>query len=194
VSALAYPSPPLANGATMLRAWREADVPALTDKFSDPLVQQFSWASVEPYTEADAQAFIQDAEQARLRGEQLQFALTDVDGAVLGGASLHGIDVDEGTAAVGYWVAASSRGRGLASGAVRLMAAWAFGELGLARVWLTCGPDNKASHRVAARCGFVREGVLRSHIPFKHGRRDSVVFGLLPGELHAADQRRGLGE
>jgi hypothetical protein len=36
--------------------------------------------------------------------------------------------------------------------------------------------------------------VLRSHIPFEHRRRDSVVFGLLPGELHAADQRRGLGE
>jgi RimJ/RimL family protein N-acetyltransferase len=36
---------------------------------------------------------------------------------------------------------------------------------------------------VAARCGFVREGVLRSHVPFKGGRRDTVLHGLLPGEL-----------
>lgn len=56
-------------------------------------------------------------------------------------------------------------------------------ELGLARIELTCGPDNESSQRVAARCGFVREGVMRSHVPFKGGRRDTVLFSLLPGEL-----------
>jgi RimJ/RimL family protein N-acetyltransferase len=48
---------------------------------------------------------------------------------------------------------------------------------------LTCGPDNGGSQRVAERCGFTREGVLRSHIAFKGRRRDTVVFSLLPGEL-----------
>jgi RimJ/RimL family protein N-acetyltransferase len=66
---------------------------------------------------------------------------------------------------------------------VRLLARWAFDDLGLARVTLTCAPDNHASQRVADRCGFSREGVLRSHMPFKGARRDTVVFGLLPGEL-----------
>jgi RimJ/RimL family protein N-acetyltransferase len=46
-----------------------------------------------------------------------------------------------------------------------------------------CGPDNAASQRVAERCGFIREGVLRSHLPFKGGRRDTVLFSLLPAEL-----------
>ncbi len=55
--------------------------------------------------------------------------------------------------------------------------------MGLGRLELTCGPDNHASQGVADRCGFTREGVLRSHTPFKGGRRDTVVFGLLPGEL-----------
>ena len=55
--------------------------------------------------------------------------------------------------------------------------------MGLGRLELTCGPDNHASQGVADRCGFTREGVLRSHTPFKAGRRDTVVFGLLPGEL-----------
>jgi RimJ/RimL family protein N-acetyltransferase len=40
-----------------------------------------------------------------------------------------------------------------------------------------------ASQRVAARCGFVREGVLRSHMRFKGGRRDTVLHGMLPGDL-----------
>jgi RimJ/RimL family protein N-acetyltransferase len=35
----------------------------------------------------------------------------------------------------------------------------------------------------AERCGFTREAVLRSHLPFKGGLRDTVMYGLLPGEL-----------
>ena len=102
---------------------------------------------------------------------------------VLGGGSLYGIDVQQGRAAVGYWLAPSSRGRGVATHATRLMARWAFEGLRVARLELTCGPDNERSQRVADRCGFVREGVLRSHIPFKGGRRDTVMFSLLPVEL-----------
>jgi RimJ/RimL family protein N-acetyltransferase len=67
--------------------------------------------------------------------------------------------------------------------AVRLLAQWAFTGLGLARLELTCSTDNEASQRVARRCGFAREGVLRSHVPGQGGRRDTVVYGLLPGEL-----------
>jgi RimJ/RimL family protein N-acetyltransferase len=71
----------------------------------------------------------------------------------------------------------------VATHAVRLLARWAFGEIGLARLELACSTDNEASQRVARRCGFVREGVLRSHVPGQGGRRDTVVYGLLPGEL-----------
>lgn len=83
---------------------------------------------------------------------------------------------------MGYWLAPSARGRGLATRTVRLPAQWAFTRLSIARLELTCAPDNIASQRTAERCGFTREGVLRSHIPFRGGRRDTVVFGLLPGE------------
>jgi GNAT acetyltransferase-like protein len=62
-----------------------------------------------------------------------------------------------------------------------ILARWAFDDLGLAQLQITCGPDNLASQRVAERAGFVREGVLRSHLPFKGGRRDTVVFSRLPG-------------
>jgi len=71
------------------------------------------------------------------------------------------------------------------SRAVRLLAAWAFDDLHLARLQLTTDPENRASQRVAERCGFRREGHLRSHMLVLHTgqRRDSFVYGLLPGEL-----------
>jgi RimJ/RimL family protein N-acetyltransferase len=102
---------------------------------------------------------------------------------VLGSISLQEVRLDQGCAAVGYWLGPGARGRGAATQAVRLLARWAFDELGLARLELTCGPDNEASQHVAERCGFSPEGLLRSHVPFKGARRDSVIYSLLPGEL-----------
>jgi RimJ/RimL family protein N-acetyltransferase len=71
----------------------------------------------------------------------------------------------------------------VATHAVRLISRWAFNDLHVARLELTYGPDNRASQRVAERVGFAHEGVLRSHIPFKGARRDTVISSLLPGEL-----------
>jgi len=181
---LRFPVPPLADEVVLLRPWCEADVPGKLLAFSDPVVQRFSWRTTQ-YTEADARSAFAEQEEARLRGEELNFALAEPggQGAVLGGCSLYDVRLDQGCAALGYWLAPGARGRGVATHAVRLLARWAFAQLGLARLELTCGPDNEASQRVAERCGFVREGLLRSHVPFKGARRDSVIYSLLPGEL-----------
>ena len=156
---------------------------AQVEAFTDPWFERFSdWA---PRTEREAHRRLLEDEAARQRGEQLQFALVEPadDELILGGVSLHEVELEHARAAVGYWLAPRARGRGVATRAVRLLAGWAFAELALMRIGLTCGPDNVASQRVAERCGFTREGVLRSYVTFKGGRRDSVVFGLLPGEL-----------
>ena len=176
---LAYPDPPLSDDVVALRPWRDADAPAIVAGFRDLEVDRFIWARVEPYGEADAREYL--ARQGP--GAEIHLAIVEPgdDAVVLGGTGLH--PQGEGRAAVGYWVAPEARGRGGASHAVRLVARWAFDELGFARLEITCGPENVASQRVAERCGFVREGVLRSHVERKGERRDSVVFGLLPGEL-----------
>jgi RimJ/RimL family protein N-acetyltransferase len=181
---LSFPVPSLADDVVLLRPWREADVPGMVLAFSDPVMQRFSWRTT-AVTETDARDSVAEQEEARLRGEGLHFALVDPQDpdVVLGSVSLSEVRLDHGSGAVGYWLAPEGRGRGAATHAVRLLARWAFGELGLARLELTCGPDNEASQHVAERCGFSREGLLRSHVPFKGARRDSVIYGLLPGDL-----------
>jgi RimJ/RimL family protein N-acetyltransferase len=153
--------------------------------FADPLVQRYSWTSTAPYTEADASAYFAYAERARIEERELAFALVSPhdDTDVLGGASLNAVELHERRAAVGYWVVARARGQGVATHATLLLARWGFERLGLERLELTCAPDNLASQRVAVRCGFTREGLLRSHMRFKGGRRDTLVYSLLPGEL-----------
>lgn len=183
-AALGYPEPPLAAEEVRLRPWRDEDLPAVVAGFNDPAVRRFIWPRTTSYTAADAREWYAQQETNRLHGREICFALVEPtdDHVVLGGCSVHDVDLEQGRAAVGYWLDASARGRGVATAAVRLLAGWAFEGLGVARLELTCEPDNHASQQVAERCGFVREGVLRSHLPFKGRRRDSVVFGLLPSD------------
>lgn len=176
----------LGDDEVRLRGWRMSDVSALYAAFSDSTVQRFSWPGVKPYSEADAREFLIEQGEGRARGTELQLAAVTPDGRdLLGCVSLYAVDRDQGRAAVGYWLVPQARGRGIATRSVQLLAGWAFTTLGLARLELTCAPENYASQRVAERCGFVREGLLRSHMTFKGGRRDTVLFSLLPHELPA---------
>jgi RimJ/RimL family protein N-acetyltransferase len=185
MSPLSFPDPPLADGDILLRPWRRSDERQRFEAFSDPVIQEFSWPLTEPFTEEHMVGRFEAQEADRLAGISINLAIVDASepGTVWGATSFYDVDLDQQRAAVGYWVAKGARGRGVATRALRLMAGWGFGHLHLARLELTCGPDNVVSRRVAEKCGFVREGVLRSHLRFKGGRRDTMVFSLLPGEL-----------
>lgn len=61
---------------------------------------------------------------------------------------------------VGYAVVPAKRGRGYASEALRQMLPVASAR-GLARILVTCDPDNAASRRVIERCGGVADGTER---------------------------------
>ncbi|WP_024804829.1 GNAT family N-acetyltransferase [Nocardia sp. BMG51109] len=182
--ALPYPDPPLSDGVVLLRPWRESDLGQRFAGFSDPLCLRFSWPLVRPLTEADVVARFAAEEFAREGGHELSLAVADAGDPdrVWGGTSVYDTGFDEGRAGIGYWLTAAARGRGVASRTVRLLAGWSFARLSVQRLELTCAPDNTASQRVAERCGFVREGVLRAHLPFRGRRRDSVLYSLLPGD------------
>jgi RimJ/RimL family protein N-acetyltransferase len=83
------------------------------------------------------------------------------------------IDRETRTAELGYVVAPEARGRGVATEALRRLTAWAFEELEMIRLELLISVDNTVSKKVAERCGYVREGVLRSAY-FKQGRREDT--------------------
>ena len=110
------------------------------------------------------------------------FAVVGDGGEFLGLAVAPRIDRNTRTAELGYTVMPASRGRGVASEALKLLTAWAFDELGLIRLELLIGVANEASKRVATRCGYVREGVLRS-LHVKQGiREDTEIWSRLASD------------
>jgi RimJ/RimL family protein N-acetyltransferase len=86
-------------------------------------------------------------------------------------------------ATIGYWLLDEARGKGLATRAVVLLARWALRDLGLARLGLLAEPSNQGSRRVAERCGFRHEGLLRSYAEIDGRRVDYVSYSMLPGDL-----------
>jgi RimJ/RimL family protein N-acetyltransferase len=137
----------------------------------------------EPLPAGFAEAWLRSYDEARLAGTKEGFAIVDADGdAVLGIAVAPRIEAEARTAELGYAVAPAARGRGVATQALELLTRWALSELGALRLELLISTDNEASKRVAAACGYVREGVLRS-LYFKQGRRqDTEIWSRLPGD------------
>ena len=163
----------------ILRPFTPADVPAITAACQDADIARFIPLMPRPYTEEHARGYV-DATRSWDPRERLALAIVDPDSDDILGS----IDVRLGeVGSIGYWVAPSARGRGVATRALELLSRWAVQSQGVERLELTTDPDNAASQRVAEKAGFRREGVLRSHTRFGEVRRDSVMFSLLPADL-----------
>ena len=144
----------------------------------DPEVQRFTYVP-SPWVEGFERRWLEGYERAREDGTRAGFAIVDREGRFLGLAALVTIDREAREAEAGYIVSPEARGRGVAARALRLLGDWALSELELERLELRITAENTASIRVAERCGFVREGVLRS-VHFKQGvRTDVAVYSRL---------------
>ena len=176
---LHYPDPPLADDDLRLRPYRRSDLEALVRELSDPEIPRWTNVPAE-YGPEEGQAFLIHVEPQRLAGRSLTLAIgEELQGAV----GITDVNWRDRRAEVGYWVAASRRGRGLGSRAVGLLSAWALSEGGFERLDLYASPHNEASQRVAQKAGFTREGLLRK-LRYRHGEREDLyVYSRLAQDL-----------
>jgi len=180
---LALPDPPLSAGGFLLRCPEPGDIPWIAAACSDRELSRHVPAIPYPYSPSDARAFTDHAARGWAEGSGATFVIAVPPGGDgLGMIELHLSPADLKLAEVGYWLRREARGHGAATTAVRLVAAWAFDDLGIKRLSLQTAPENRASQRVAERAGFTREGLLRAWMPTAEGRRDSVMFSLLPDD------------
>ena len=174
---LHLPRPPLTDGVVALRAWRADDAAQLAAAWADPAVAR--WTGVPAARdEAAARRWIDGADSRLAAGIALDLAVTTAQAtaAVVGEVGLV-VERARRRAAVGYWVASSARGRGVATRAVRLLCDWAADELDLDVLVASVEVANPASASVLEAAGFEpaaeRGGrqawARRTHIP---GRAD----------------------
>jgi RimJ/RimL family protein N-acetyltransferase len=172
----------LTDDVVTLRPWTEDDVDVIVECLDgDPEVSRWLDRVPQPYTRDDALAYVRGEIPP---GVHDTFAITDAaSGRVLG--SIGASPTQDGTREIGYWVRADARGRGVTPRAVRLVVAWVFESNDVVRLQLRADPENRASCRVAEKCGFTLEGILRrAHWnPHIGAQRDWAIYSLLREEV-----------
>ena len=87
---------------------------------------------------------------------------------------------------IGYWVASSATGGGVATAALALGLDHSFGPVGLHRVEATVRPENAASRAVLAKVGFREEGLLRRYLEVDGAWRDHLLVAITVEELNGS--------
>jgi RimJ/RimL family protein N-acetyltransferase len=179
--AFSPPDPGLGDGRIRLRPPVATDEPAVFEACQDPEIQR--WVPIPvPYLRQHARDWVADAERGWSEGRHGALAIAAAaDDRFLGAIGLG--PIDEHRATIGYWVVPAERGRGVATGAVRLLARWALARLGFRRLDLYHFVGNEASGRVAEKVGFQREGVLRAYVVVRGEARDCVMYSLLASDV-----------
>jgi RimJ/RimL family protein N-acetyltransferase len=152
---------PLSADGVRLAPFAEEHLDGVGAMLDDPDVLRFTRVP-EPVPDDFPRIWLEAYEKGRRDGTREAFAAVDAEGRFLGLALAPHIDRDGREVELGYVVVPAARGRGVATRVLALLTRWAFDELGALRIALIIDVANPASERVAERCGYVREGVMRS--------------------------------
>jgi [ribosomal protein S5]-alanine N-acetyltransferase len=154
--------PTLRGESPLLRAFVPADIGVLQEVARDPLIPKITTVPA-PYDEATALGYIERQHDRLRTGEGYSFAISPGDQEhAVGQIGVWVADLSKGRATVGYWIARSARGAGLAGKALGLVSEWAFAALPIVRLTAYVEPWNLASVRTAESAGFHSEAMLRS--------------------------------
>lgn len=169
-------------GRLHLRPWQAGDEPALLALFGDPETQRWTSRPV-PYLPEHATETVQRRAPAGwAEGRRLTWAVCDsTTGEVLADVALFP-GADDGIWVVAFACLPVARGQGVVPDAVGAVARWAFAVLGVRRLEWLAAVGNWSSRRVAEKCGFRHEGVLRGGLVLRGELVDGWIAALLPGD------------
>ena len=142
-----------------LRRLVRDDIPYWFDYLTLPTVFEHTSWDVKSPSELERYAEIPDAPASMLR-----LAIVGrTNNQLVGTIGFHTVSPDNRSAEIAYDLSPAWWGKGVASHACNVMVEWAHRHVGLRRVQATVLESNLRSIRVLQRCGFDREGLLRSY-------------------------------
>lgn len=166
-----------------LREFRQEDISGLRSWASDTETTSFlGGAYMRPQTWEMTERYL----SALLEGDAggVNMVIADKDSLrYLGQCSLLMVDNTARHAELAVVMSPVCQNQGLGQEGVTLMLRYAFEQMNLNRVHLKVRADNARAIRCYEKCGFVREGVLRSHA-YANGRYlDVVLMGVMRDEF-----------
>lgn len=169
----------LTDGVVTLRPVTPDDWPHLQAEHNDP--DSIRWAfTTDRMTDAGARRAAARALRDWATGRAARFVVVDAgSGRSAGQISVIRMGPPE-VGVIGYGMLPEFRGRGYTTRALELLVDWVFETTSIGRLELGHKIDNGASGVVAARAGFVREGVLAGRLRNADGTfSDEVSYARL---------------
>ena len=167
----------------LLREFHDKDWEAVIDYQVEPLYLRYcAWKDRSP---TDVQASIDwfIAAQHELPRRNYQLAVVDrSSGKLIGNCGLRLNDGTLNEGDIGYEIAHTRWGQGLATEAAREMLRLGFEDLGLHRIWATCVSENIASAKVMVKLGMRLEGTLVERDFYKGKWWDHRLYAILDRE------------
>lgn len=174
--------PLLTTERLLLRELRLSDAADLLLFRGDPYVQRFNGPVYQSVEEAEAS--IQEAQREYEQREDIGWAVTlkEVDRAI-GHFGFHSWDHYHRRAEVGYDLARTFWGQGIATEALGAILRFGFDRMNLNHIYAGTIADNHESVRLLERLGFQRDGTRRKFSWEDDGTfHDSALYSLLRDE------------
>ena len=134
------------------------------------------WANVEkPESEFE---FLQSAAKCWKKQEKATYGMfLQPKNEFVGVCTMFEINYGNESGEIGYWLNPKYAQQGFMSEAVNAVSTEFFNR-GFKRIIIKANPENIASCKVAEKCGFEREGLLRSYdfLPILNKREDVVLY------------------
>lgn len=111
------------------------------------------------------------------------YSIWTKDGEFVGSCDLHSMDYERQTADIGYWLRQKYAGKGYMTEALKALEDNFFAR-GFNRLTIIMDTENTASEKVAIRCGYTKEGVMREwhYNPTFKSFRDMYLYSKLKSE------------
>lgn len=148
--------------------------------------QVWEWMSRGPFRNLeDAERWIAHAKHLGTLGEQIPFAIIDLETALaIGSTRFLNIDYTHKSLEIGYtWLTPQYWRTRINTECKYLLLSYAFDQQHVFRVQLVTDSRNMRSQKAIERLGAHKEGLIRSHRIYPDGhRRDSMFYSILDHE------------
>jgi RimJ/RimL family protein N-acetyltransferase len=152
---------------------------AIQESF-DELHQWMPWAKTRPTIDETEEFARQASADWILRKELVLWIYDKQTGEFLGGTGFHHIDWNIPRFEIGYWLRSGKTGQGIMTEAIHALTQYAFETLKAKRVEIRCDEDNLKSRKVAKRCGYELEALLKmSELKADGSVRNTCIYSVL---------------
>lgn len=152
---------------------------ALIDANRARLAEWLPWAAAQK--PEDTVGFIRRTREQLADNDGFQAAIV-CEEAIAGVVGYVGVDWQNRSTSLGYWLGEEYRGRGTMTLAVRALVNHALFRWRLNRVEIRAAEENRPSRAIPERLGFHRDGILREAELVQGRYLDSVVYSMLTAD------------